>query len=59
MTPQHADRPVADGAHEERPFVDPADEAPENLPPRAWVTLGIFALFVIGAGTCMTTWMFN
>lgn len=35
------------------------DEAPDNLPPMAWVTLGIFALFVIGAGGCMATFMFN
>ncbi|GGA54931.1 hypothetical protein GCM10011490_00940 [Pseudoclavibacter endophyticus] len=29
------------------------EEAPENLPPKAWITLGIFALFVVGAGGCM------
>lgn len=36
-----------------------ADEAPQDLPPKAWVTLVLFAAFVIAFGTCASTFMFN
>lgn len=29
-------------------------ELPENLPPKAWVTLLLFAGFVVVTGTCMS-----
>ena len=35
-----------------------AEEAPENVPPKAWLTFTIFALFVVGLGSCMSLWMF-
>lgn len=35
------------------------DESPEKVPPKAWVTLVGFALFVIAFGTCAATYMFN
>ncbi|MGO2111903.1 MAG: hypothetical protein ACTH31_09835 [Pseudoclavibacter sp.] len=35
------------------------EEAPENLPPKAWITLGIFALFVVGTGGCMVNLFVN
>ncbi len=43
-----------DGAGE-----SPVEEVPENLPPNAWLTFGLFAVFVVGLGSCMTLWMFN
>lgn len=36
-----------------------AEETPENVPPKAWVTFTIFALFVVGLGSCMSLWMFD
>ncbi|QTV80349.1 hypothetical protein [Microbacterium sp. NIBRBAC000506063] len=36
-----------------------AEETPEEVPPKAWVTFGIFALFVVGIGSCMSLWMFD
>lgn len=40
--------------------VDPGmDDAPEDLPVNMWMTLGIFAAFVVGLGSCMVLWMFN
>ena len=35
------------------------DETPDKVPPKAWVTLGLFAGFVILFFTCATTFMFN
>lgn len=35
------------------------DDSPEKVPPKAWVTLVGFALFVIAFGTCASTFMFN
>ncbi|MGO1544363.1 MAG: hypothetical protein ACTHXA_08480 [Gulosibacter sp.] len=35
------------------------DEQPEDLAPRHWVTLSMFALFVVLFGTCATTFLFN
>lgn len=46
------------GDADDRVGVD-ADESPEKLPPKAWVTLVGFALFVIAFGTCASTFMFN
>ncbi len=30
----------------------PTDEAPENLSAKAWVTLILFAVFIVAAGGC-------
>lgn len=38
---------------------DVVDEGPENLPMNTWVTLGLFAAFVVLFGTCASTFMFN
>lgn len=38
---------------------DVADEGPENLPMNTWVTLGLFAAFVVLFGTCASTFMFD
>lgn len=35
------------------------DDGPENVPANAWVTMGIFAVFVIAFGTCASNFMFN
>lgn len=35
------------------------DDNPEHVPVNAWVTMGIFAVFVIAFGTCASTFMFN
>lgn len=35
------------------------DDNPENVPGKAWVTMGIFAVFVIAFGTCASNFMFN
>ncbi|KAM9861726.1 hypothetical protein ACI1US_02424 [Leucobacter sp. BZR 635] len=35
------------------------DDGPEHVPANAWVTMGIFAVFVIAFGTCASTFMFN
>lgn len=35
------------------------DESPQDVPPKAWVTLVLFAAFVIAFGTCASTFMFN
>lgn len=37
----------------------PDDESPEKLPATAWVTLVLFAGFVVLFGTCAATYMFN
>ncbi len=31
----------------------PSDEAPENLPGRAWVTIVVFAAFIVAASGCV------
>ena len=38
---------------------EPEDISPENVPPKAWVTLVGFAAFVVFFGTCAFTYMFN
>lgn len=35
------------------------DDAPQDVPPKAWVTLVLFAAFVIAFGTCASTFMFD
>lgn len=35
------------------------DETPDKVPPKAWVTLGLFAAFVVLFFTCANTFMFN
>ncbi|MGO1539236.1 MAG: hypothetical protein ACTHZ9_08135 [Leucobacter sp.] len=35
------------------------DESPENLPPKAWVTLVMFAGFVVLFGTCANFFLFD
>ncbi len=35
------------------------DGSPENVPPKAWVSLVGFAAFVVLFGTCAFTYMFN
>lgn len=37
----------------------PAEELPEDLPGRAWVTLIAFAAFVVMASGCMFTFVFR
>lgn len=34
-------------------------EHPEKLPMGTWVTLSMFAVFVIAFGTCASTFLFN
>ncbi|GAA1629091.1 hypothetical protein [Leucobacter chromiireducens] len=35
------------------------DDGPEKLPMNTWVTLGLFAAFVVAFGTCASSFMFN
>lgn len=35
------------------------EQAPESVPPKAWLTFVMFALFVVGLGSCASLWMFN
>lgn len=51
MTSKQSDEPSTEET--------PSEEAPEKVPPKAWVTLTIFAGFVILFFTCATTFMFN
>ncbi len=39
--------------------VEVIEESPENLPPKAWVSYALFAVFVVGLGSCMSLWMFS
>lgn len=34
------------------------DDNPENVPTNVWITLGLFAAFVIGFGTCAVKYLF-
>lgn len=36
-----------------------AEGSPERVPPKAWVTLILFAAFVTLFGTCASTFMFR
>jgi len=36
-----------------------AEESPENLPPKAWVTIGLFAVFVVGFSSCAGLFLFR
>ncbi|GAA1324553.1 hypothetical protein ACFSWE_02970 [Leucobacter albus] len=47
---------LADASVEEDVTVD---DNPENVPANAWITMGLFAVFVIAFGTCASTFMFN
>lgn len=39
---------------------DPSDaESPQNLPPKAWITLVMFAAFVVLFGTCANFFLFD
>lgn len=60
--------PDADSAHvsddvlasHEAMDVDSAvDEGPEDVPMNTWVTLGLFAAFVVAFGTCASTFLFR
>ncbi|WP_146120011.1 hypothetical protein [Leucobacter massiliensis] len=44
---------------EAAPGAEGADEGPESVPPKAWVTLVLFAAFVVAFGTCASTFMFD
>ncbi|KUF05957.1 hypothetical protein [Leucobacter sp. G161] len=61
MTPTHDSHDAVDVASSapavEADAID--DDGPENVPANAWVTMGIFAVFVIAFGTCASTFMFN
>lgn len=35
------------------------DEGPEDVPMNTWVTLGLFAAFVVAFGTCASTFLFK
>lgn len=35
------------------------EEGPERLPMNTWVTLGLFAAFVVAFGTCASSFMFK
>ncbi|WP_298041053.1 hypothetical protein [uncultured Microbacterium sp.] len=52
MTTPHIDD---DGASAEAP----TEESPEKLPPSTWLTLLVFAAFVVGFGTCASTYLFR
>lgn len=39
--------------------LSPADEAPESVPPKAWLTLVAFAGFVVLFLTCANQFLFN
>lgn len=38
---------------------DSLQNAPEEVPPKAWMTYALFAVFVVGFGSCAALWMFN
>lgn len=57
---QLSQEPSAELAAENTADVEAAlEELPENVPANAWVTMGLFAAFVIAFGTCASTFMFN
>lgn len=61
MTPTN-DTPETLDVVENAPVVDADgfdDDGPENVPANAWITMGLFAAFVIAFGTCASTFMFN
>ncbi|WP_162903881.1 hypothetical protein [Leucobacter sp. wl10] len=41
------------------PLMSDAEESPQSLPPKAWVTLVLFAAFVLAFGSCASLFMFN
>lgn len=45
--------------HDESRQVGEAEESPEQVPPKAWVTMLLFAGFVIAFGSCASMFMFN
>ncbi|SJN10820.1 hypothetical protein FM113_10210 [Leucobacter sp. 7(1)] len=49
--------PATGGAHAAETTVP--EEGPEKLPMNTWVTLGLFAAFVVAFGTCASSFMFN
>lgn len=51
MTNEH-DPEGGMGAREDTQPGEEPDESPENLPIQMWVTLGLFALFVVAASGC-------
>ncbi|KAM9866892.1 hypothetical protein ACIFOC_00213 [Leucobacter aridicollis] len=65
MTPndntQHEAAQVAEtvAADATQPAAELVDDNPEQVPAKAWVTMGLFAVFVIAFGTCASTFMFN
>ncbi len=65
MTPndstQHEAAQVAEtvAADATQPAAEVVDDNPEQVPAKAWVTMGLFAVFVIAFGTCASTFMFN
>lgn len=46
-------------AHVEADVLADTEESPEHLPPKAWVTLIMFAGFVIAFGTCASVFLFD
>lgn len=36
-----------------------AEESPETLPPKAWVSLVLFAVFAVGFSSCAGFFLFN
>jgi hypothetical protein len=44
---------------EDERIANGSEESPQDLPPKAWVTLVLFAAFVVAFGTCASTFIFN
>lgn len=38
---------------------DSLEDAPENVPPSAWMSYLLFAAVIVGFGSCAALWMFN
>lgn len=35
------------------------EAAPEQVPPKAWLTYVVFAMFIIGVASCSPLWLFG
>lgn len=59
MTPNDSTQPDIAERGSVQPDAELVDDNPEQVPAKAWVTMAIFAVFVIAFGTCASTFMFN
>lgn len=59
QTPRAEDQPELSELPVVTEAAPQAEDEPEVLPKNAWVTLGLFAAFVVAFGTCASTYLFR